>query len=213
MDLQMPQMGGFEATAAIRAREISTGAHIPIIAMTAHAMKGDSERCLEAGMDGYLSKPIKAQLLYITVERLARRAPRLQDAGAILLTDEESAQHEANQRSILEANLQLLGGDEELFIEIANLFLDGHQEMLTTIEEAVRIGDGPALQRAAHNLKGAAANFGAQGVVEVLLELEEIGGGGVFDRSHEVYVRLEREMKGLTVSLEKFVEGKVPCVA
>jgi two-component system sensor histidine kinase/response regulator len=81
MDLQMPQMGGIEATAAIRAREISTGAHIPIIAMTAHAMTGDRERCLEAGMDGYLSKPINAQLLYTTVEQLAKRAPVLEGVG------------------------------------------------------------------------------------------------------------------------------------
>jgi signal transduction histidine kinase/DNA-binding response OmpR family regulator len=70
MDLQMPEMGGMEATAAIRAREISTGTHIPIVAMTAHAMTGDRERCLEGGMDGYLSKPVKAELLYQTLEAL-----------------------------------------------------------------------------------------------------------------------------------------------
>jgi signal transduction histidine kinase/ligand-binding sensor domain-containing protein/DNA-binding response OmpR family regulator len=71
MDLQMPEMGGMEATAAIRAREISTGLHLPIIAMTAHAMTGDRERCLEGGMDGYLSKPIKAELLFSTVQEFA----------------------------------------------------------------------------------------------------------------------------------------------
>ena len=74
MDLQMPEMGGIEATAAIRAREISTGAHIPIIAMTAHAMTGDRERCMEGGMDGYLSKPIKAELLFTTVQEFAPAA-------------------------------------------------------------------------------------------------------------------------------------------
>ena len=79
----MPKMGGMEATAAIRAREISTGAHIPIVAMTAHAMTGDCERCLEGGMDGYLSKPIKAQLLYSTVEELATPASTTEGLGMV----------------------------------------------------------------------------------------------------------------------------------
>ena len=69
MDVQMPEMDGFEATAAIRRREQATGRHVPIIAMTAHAMKGDRERCLEAGMDGYVSKPIQARTLYEALER------------------------------------------------------------------------------------------------------------------------------------------------
>jgi CheY-like chemotaxis protein len=79
MDVQMPEMDGFEATSAIREREKHTGAHIPIIALTAHAMKGDMERCLAAGMDGYLSKPIRPQDLDEILETyLARRTGRVQ---------------------------------------------------------------------------------------------------------------------------------------
>jgi CheY-like chemotaxis protein len=73
MDVQMPQMNGYEATAAIRERERAVGGHIPIIAMTAHAMKGDRERCLEAGMDSYVSKPIKTKDLFDAIDELARR--------------------------------------------------------------------------------------------------------------------------------------------
>jgi CheY-like chemotaxis protein len=68
MDVQMPEMDGFEATAAIRDKEKLTGAHIPVIAMTAHALKGDRERCLSAGMDGYISKPIRTDEMYATIE-------------------------------------------------------------------------------------------------------------------------------------------------
>jgi CheY-like chemotaxis protein len=74
MDVQMPGLDGFEATAAIRAREQPSGAHIPIIAMTAHAMKGDQERCLAAGMDGYMSKPVKTEKLHALLDRLSTGA-------------------------------------------------------------------------------------------------------------------------------------------
>ena len=78
MDLQMPEMDGFEATAAIRAKEVDTGAHIPIVAMTAHAMKGDRERCLEAGMDEYIPKPIRARRVYEMVDMIT--ADRIKNA-------------------------------------------------------------------------------------------------------------------------------------
>jgi two-component system, sensor histidine kinase and response regulator len=76
MDVQMPQLDGFQATAFIRRNERDTGAHVPIIAMTAHAMRGDRERCLRAGMDGYLSKPIDPAELFRCLERYAQTANR-----------------------------------------------------------------------------------------------------------------------------------------
>jgi CheY-like chemotaxis protein len=75
MDVQMPEMDGFQATAAIRDGEKQTGKHIPIVAMTASAMKGDRERCLEAGMDGYVAKPIVRDQLYAAIDPFARQAP------------------------------------------------------------------------------------------------------------------------------------------
>ena len=213
MDLQMPEMGGMDATAVIRAREVSTGVHIPIVAMTAHAMTGDRERCLEGGMDGYLSKPITAELLFATVERLAANvAPRGDEPGTNQLGTQEPAQQEESGPFEL-LKLGELQADAELFIEVANLFLEGQQQMLTNIKEAIRIGDGPELERATHILRGAAGHFGARRVVEAALELETMGSRAVFDESNEVYARLETEMKALTDFLGAFVESEVPCVA
>jgi CheY-like chemotaxis protein/HPt (histidine-containing phosphotransfer) domain-containing protein len=215
MDLQMPEMGGMEATAAIRAREVSTGVHIPIVAMTAHAMTGDRERCLEGGMDGYVSKPITAELLYATVEDLAANAaPTSEEPGVNQLSTKERPQPERSRQSPFElVRMGILEADEDLFVEVANLFLEGHREMLANIKKAIRIGDGPELERTTHILRGAAGNFGARRVVEVSLELETMGSAGTFDESHDVYVRLEREMKALTDSLSGVVGREVPCVA
>jgi len=81
MDVQMPVMDGFEATAAIRAGETGTGGHLPIVALTAHAMKGDLERCLAAGMDAYVSKPIRAAELYELIDRLVTVQRKREDDG------------------------------------------------------------------------------------------------------------------------------------
>jgi signal transduction histidine kinase/DNA-binding response OmpR family regulator len=117
MDLQMPEMGGMEATAAIRAREVSTGLHIPIIAMTAHAMTGDRELCLEGGMDGYVSKPIKADLLYATVEALVGHDP-----GMNQLSTQEPPHAETSRLTPLGLlNVGALEAEADQFVEVANL--------------------------------------------------------------------------------------------
>jgi CheY-like chemotaxis protein len=87
MDVQMPELDGFETTAAIRAKEELTGAHIPIIAMTAHALKGDQERCVAAGMDGYLSKPIRVEELLAIIEDQLRPKPALASPAVTPLTE------------------------------------------------------------------------------------------------------------------------------
>jgi CheY-like chemotaxis protein len=95
MDVQMPDMDGFEATAAIRAKEKVSGQHIPIIAMTAHALKGDQERCLSAGMDGYISKPIRTSELFATIESVMAKDNASKSSGDIRAADEVASRDES----------------------------------------------------------------------------------------------------------------------
>jgi len=171
MDVQMPEMGGFEATAAIRALETERqAARLPIIAMTAHAMKGDRERCLAAGMDEYLTKPLDPRQLCAVVERMAGAAPSERNGADLLAVPMEV--------------LARVGGDRELLAEISRLFVDDAPRHLTKIREALDARDREGLRRAAHGLKGAAANFDADGVVIAARALEEIGRTGDF-AAHE----------------------------
>jgi CheY-like chemotaxis protein/HPt (histidine-containing phosphotransfer) domain-containing protein len=189
MDVQMPEMGGFEATAAIRALEEKDGSHVPIIAMTAHAMKGDRERCLDAGMDEYLTKPLDPRQLCLLVEQMAEPG-------------EAAAATPIDAPSIPDDVLARVGGDRELLAEISRLFVDDAPRHLQRIRAALDAGDGESLRRAAHGLKGAAANFDAEGVVAAARDLEEIGRTEHFDQHEEVWRSLTLETNRLIVLLK-----------
>ncbi|HEY2906120.1 MAG TPA: response regulator [Vicinamibacterales bacterium] len=163
MDLQMPLMGGLDATAAIRKREETSGGHLPIVAMTAHAMKGDRERALAAGMDEYITKPLDSKRLCETVERAA--------AGLVALLDVEAT-------ALYDAVLARIGGDADLLADISRIFIDGAPKHLEHIRAALDARDADALMRAAHALKGAAANFDAADLVGAARSLEEMGQSG-----------------------------------
>jgi two-component system, sensor histidine kinase and response regulator len=183
MDLQMPEMGGLEATAAIRERERTAGGHVPIIAMTAHAMKGDRERALACGMDDYLTKPLDSKRLCDTVERAA--------AGIVAAVDVEAS-------ALHDAVLARIGGDAELLADISRIFIDGAPKHLEQIRTALDAHDSEALWRAAHALKGAAANFEADDLVGAARELEELG------RSGHV-AEAETTWNDLTIAMERVV--------
>ena len=156
MDIQMPEMDGFEATAAIRAREASSGGHVPILAMTAHALQGDRERCLAAGMDGYLAKPIDFDEL---IELVESSAPERRRPGGLVAG---------------------LAGNDSLVRELTNLFLADSTRLHAEIRDAIARRDGPALKQAAHRLRGSAGYFTAHHTLELAQRLENLGEAGDF---------------------------------
>ena len=153
MDVQMPEMDGLEATAAIRVRERQTGGHMPIVAMTAHALKGDRERCLEAGMDEYISKPIHVRQLLETIER-AVGGPA---------APETPAEAPAAESETMDWNevLKAARGDRKLLGTIVAAALDELPRLLAAIREAIAAGDATGLRLSAHTLKGSVQYFGA----------------------------------------------------
>jgi len=201
MDVQMPVMGGFEATRAIREREKGTGRHMPIIAMTAHAMKGDRERCLEVGMDEYISKPVDSGRLLALIDAVAGRA----EAGA---PAPDAPPPPAPASCDLNAFIDRVGGDLELAREMATLFIPDAKRLLEKIREAVGAANAERLRHEAHALKGAASNFNATQVVAASLDLESMGRSGDLARSHAVFTALEADIDLLLTELAAFGEAR-----
>jgi two-component system, sensor histidine kinase and response regulator len=196
MDLQMPTMDGFQATAAIRAQEQLTGSHMPIIAVTAHAMKGDRERCLEAGMDGYISKPIRAEELFALVESASigaqaspqqrapspmqpRRAPSIEtmpvDAASPANVATNGAAHDTAHGAALfdpVITLERFGGDDALVRDVLGALLQTAPELLADAHSALEARDGATLARAAHTLKGSVSYIEAPLVLDRARALE-----------------------------------------
>ena len=193
MDVQMPEMDGLDATTAIRAWEKAAGTHVPIIAMTAHAMKGDRERCLAAGMDGYTSKPIRLRELEQAIAQLIR-PPKL---AKVAVPDQ--ADGVVDHAALLEG----VDGNRRLLRELARLFLADCPRRLAEIKEAIRRGDAGALGRAAHTLKGSVGNFAAKNAFAAAQRLEFMGSDGDLDNAGEACVTLESELVRLTEELKK----------
>jgi len=169
MDVQMPKMDGFAATAAIREMEKETGDHVPIIAMTAYAMKGDRERCLTAGMDAYIAKPIRADQLEVLVESLGT-------AGEAELPEPEAGPETAEFD--FQPALARLKGDEQLLKEQMQFFLDDAPALVEDIRSNLQRDDTQALEFAAHRLNGLASSLDARLVVEQATRLEQMGRNG-----------------------------------
>jgi PAS domain S-box-containing protein len=159
MDVQMPEMDGLEATTAIRDAEAGTGKHVPIVAMTAHAMKGDREKCLSAGMDGYLSKPIR-------IDELKQAIEKTRNTGR---SDEENSFRAIGQ---LESLLDSVLGDRALLAEMAGLWLADSAKQESQIRNGLDSGDAIMVQRAAHAIKGSVGTFQASAAQDAANQLE-----------------------------------------
>jgi two-component system sensor histidine kinase/response regulator len=205
MDIQMPEMGGLEATSLVRQHERDHGGHLPIFAMTAHAMKGDRERCLEAGMDGYISKPINRHELVTLVEGASPRATADDTAGA------ETAPAPAGTPVSWSPDVMVerLGGDEDLVRQLVSLFLAEYPRMIATIRESVASGSADAIRRAAHAFKGSVSNFTDQAPMTTAFELEVMGKENRLDQVAAVFARLEGEVESLAKQLRAFEAGGV----
>jgi signal transduction histidine kinase/DNA-binding response OmpR family regulator/HPt (histidine-containing phosphotransfer) domain-containing protein len=174
MDIQMPEMDGLEATRRIRERERETGRRVPVIAMTAQAMKGMRERCLSVGMDDYLVKPVRAREIYDKIEALfAGRDGRPAPAAEPAQRGHASA---GNPRAIdWGIALAAVDGDSHLLRDVVEAFLEEYPALLRQIRQAVADSDANLLRRSAHTLKGAVRTFGVESVGSAAAELEDMG--------------------------------------
>ncbi len=200
MDVQMPEMNGWEATQAIRERERTAGGHIPIIAMTAHAMKGDDERCFAAGMDDYLTKPIRTEELMTVLEKVgARKAAREVRLDRAPIRKDAAQESEAVD---LASALERLGGDRNLYDELVGVFKNECPSMAAEMRRAIDDNDVKTLARSAHTLRGSSSNLGAVAVAEAALELEKLARAEKLDGAGKQFKVLESEIERLFSELE-----------
>jgi PAS domain S-box-containing protein len=194
MDVQMPEMDGLQATAAIRKAEQATGTHVPIVALTAHAMKGDREACLAAGTDEYLSKPVNATELFALIETLTGITGSTKPAHPDVAPVPEPA---FDMGSVL-ARVE---GDRSLLRELAQIFRTEVPGVLAEIRLCVAKGNSAGLERAAHGFRGACGSFGAGGAVRAAHVLELMGRRASFEDVDARVADLVRETDSLQLAL------------
>lgn len=204
MDVQMPEMDGLEATIAIRQREESTSDHLPIVALTAHAMKGDRDRCLAVGMDAYVTKPIRskelARVIYEVTERPQSAASAELSASAASLED-ASASHCCHN---WDQALAALHGDRQLLGELVGIFREECPKLRREIAAAFEAADAKTLQRAAHTLKGSLGHLAAAEAYQLAEQIEQFGKQGNLSAARSPWIELQAELDQLAPILADF---------
>jgi PAS domain S-box-containing protein len=203
MDVQMPEMDGYDATKKIRAAEEETGRHLPIVAMTAHAMKGDRERCLAAGMDSYVAKPIRAGTLFETIRDVLGTA--VESPGAEEPEDGEETMDLPKDGIIhwTEA-LKAVKGNRNLLKLVVETALAECPKLVDDIRRAVDQRDPMALKLSAHTLKGSVRYFGPSRAYDLAFALEKAGKAGEFEGAQETLTALGEEIGRFRNALEEY---------
>jgi signal transduction histidine kinase/CheY-like chemotaxis protein len=201
MDVLMPEKDGLTATAELRKRELGSGMHTPVVAMTALAMKGDRERCLEAGMDGYISKPVRPPELDSVLEgyiSLRKTAPERKIAANFDACVNE------------EELLQRVDGDRAFLAEIAEIFRDDYPKQIRIVQESIEAGDSERIRHTAHALKGALSNMAAERATALATSLEGAGVSGNPADASRILVELEKELQRVDKKLQVICPELVP---
>ena len=232
MDVQMPVMDGLEATRRIRACEKSDEHRVPIFAMTAQAMEGDEQRCLDAGMDGYLTKPVDREALFRMVENcdliaIEHRLLGETDPPPVEENESDDATHEEDlvEDSVdvdgveiesveefadifdAESFARHTGGAPDVIVQLIEMFEQESQRQMEEVTNAVTNGDADQIQRAAHTLKGSVGIFGATSCFETAYELERAGATSELDRKDLLLNRLTDEVERLRVALNEYAKN------
>jgi CheY-like chemotaxis protein len=207
MDVQMPQMDGLAATAAIRLKEQGTARRTPIVALTANASAADEARCLGAGMDALIAKPVRVEAFYDVIARVL--TPGSADADAATAASTHPAVHDASRSDVFDvtAALEAVDGERELLHGMIGIFVRQTPRVMSDIDAALAAGDASALAMAAHKLKGSVAMFGANAAREAAQRLEDLAEAADLADAADARARLGEEVTRLHAALEALAAG------
>ena len=198
MDVQMPEMDGLEATRRIRQRERELGGHLPIIGLTAHAMRSNEEQCIEAGMDFYLSKPYKSEDLNEIIAQITGQGETTVNSPD---SGEKRQAATLNRQGILDA----FDDDMELVQSLVELFFAEYPPLLAAIRVAINAGNGDELARVAHALKGMVSTWRHEESTAIVQRLQQMGTAGDFTDAEDTYEQLTQQLDALQPQLNSLI--------